>query len=75
MSQQSYRHHYIPIWYQKGFLAPGQTSFKILDMRPDLFRDAGGNVRGMGRAILNKGPDLEAGPLHHSVARPRGRRY
>lgn len=57
MSQQSYRHHYIPIWYQKGFLAPGQTSFKILDMRPDLFRDAGGNVRGMGRAILNKGPD------------------
>ncbi len=57
MNQQSHRHHYIPIWYQKGFLAPGQTSFKILDKRPDVFKDAGGNVRGFGRTILNKGPD------------------
>lgn len=57
MSQQSHRHHYVPIWYQKGFLTPGQTSFKILDKRPDVFRDASGNVRGVGRTILNKGPD------------------
>lgn len=57
MSQQSHRHHYIPIWYQKGFLAPGQTSFKILDMRPDVFKDASGKVRGTGRTVLNKGPD------------------
>lgn len=56
-SQQSLRHHYIPIWYQKGFLAPGQTSFRILDMRPEVFRDASGKVRGVGRTILNKGPD------------------
>lgn len=57
MSQQSYRHHYVPIWYQKGFLGPGQTSFKILDKHPEVFRDVGGNVRGVGRNILNKGPD------------------
>lgn len=54
-SQQSHRHHYVPVWYQKGFLAPGQTSFKILDMRPDVFKDASGKVRGHGRGILNKG--------------------
>lgn len=57
MSQQSHRHHYIPIWYQKGFLAPGQTSFKVLDKRPDVFRDDTGKVRGQGRSILNKGTD------------------
>ncbi|MFC5513669.1 DUF4238 domain-containing protein [Massilia jejuensis] len=57
MTQQSHRHHYVPIWYQKGFLGPGQTSFKILDMRPQVFRDASGKVRGQGPAILNKGPD------------------
>lgn len=57
MTQQSYRHHYVPIWYQKGFLAPGQTSFKILDLHPEVFKDAKGKVRGRGREILNKGPD------------------
>ncbi len=57
MTQQSHRHHYIPIWYQKGFLAPGQTSLKILDTRPEVFKDANGTVRGYGRTILNKGPD------------------
>jgi hypothetical protein len=57
MSQQSHRHHYVPIWYQKGFLEPGQTSFKILDKSPDVYKDSGGRVRGHGRAILNKGPD------------------
>jgi hypothetical protein len=57
MTQQSYRHHYVPIWYQRGFLAPGQTSFKILDKCPETFKDASGKVRGQGRSILNKGPD------------------
>ncbi|WP_157664498.1 DUF4238 domain-containing protein [Bordetella genomosp. 9] len=55
--QQSHRHHYVPIWYQKGFLAPGKTAFKILDMRPDVFKDDSGKVRGRGRSILCKGPD------------------
>ena len=29
----------------------------ILDMRPDVFKDAGGKIRGHGRSILNKGAD------------------
>ena len=55
--QQSYRHHYIPQWYQKGFLLDGYTSFKILDKSPDIFRNAQGMVVGSGRQIINKGPD------------------
>jgi hypothetical protein len=57
MTHQSHRHHYVPIWYQKGFLGQGQTSFKILDKRPEVFRDASNKVRGQGRAVLTKGPD------------------
>jgi hypothetical protein len=53
----SHRHHYVPIWYQKGFLGPGQTAFKILDLHPEVYRDASGKVRGQGRSILHKGPD------------------
>lgn len=56
-TQSSHRHHYIPVWYQKGFLAPGKTSFKILDMHPDQFKDASGRVRGIGPSILSKGAD------------------
>ncbi|MDP3166776.1 MAG: DUF4238 domain-containing protein [Hydrogenophaga sp.] len=57
MSKLSHRHHYVPIWYQRGFLAPGQTAFKILDLHPEEFRDETGKVRGKGRSILQKGPD------------------
>lgn len=55
--QQSYRHHYVPQWYQRGFLNEGQTAFKILDLHPDIYRDKTGRVRGHSRAILDKGPD------------------
>jgi len=55
--QQSYRHHYIPQWYQKGFLLEGRTSFKILDLYPQTFRNSKGAVVGKGRHILDKGPD------------------
>lgn len=55
--QQSYRHHYVPQWYQKGFLLKGHNSFKILDLRPEVFRDSKGVTVGKGRQILTKGPD------------------
>lgn len=55
--QQSYRHHYVPQWYQRRFLAPGSTAFKVLDRNPDVFRDKSGNVKGVARSILDKGPD------------------
>lgn len=56
-TQQSYRHHYIPQWYQKGFLLEGHTAFKVLDLSPKIFRDSKGVVVGKGRKILDKGPD------------------
>lgn len=56
-TQQSYRHHYVPQWYQKGFLLEGHTAFKVLDLSPKIFRDSKGVVIGKGREILNKGPD------------------
>ena len=55
--QQSYRHHYVPQWYQKGFLLKGHNAFKVLDLRPEVFRDSKGVVVGKGRQILTKGPD------------------
>lgn len=56
-SPQSHRHHYVPKWYQHRFLDAGQTAFKILDLKPEVFRDKSGKVRGHGRSILDKGPD------------------
>ena len=29
------RNHYVPIWYQKGFLPSGQHYLQLLDLRPD----------------------------------------
>ena len=29
------RNHYVPIWYQKGFLPPGQHYLQLLDLHPD----------------------------------------
>jgi Protein of unknown function (DUF4238) len=32
----SYQHnHYVPIWYQKRFMLPGQTRYHRLDLKPD----------------------------------------
>lgn len=55
--QQSYRHHYVPQWYQRRFLVEGHTAFKVLDMHPEVFRDGTGAIVGKGRQILRKGPD------------------
>ncbi|WP_122531513.1 DUF4238 domain-containing protein [Pseudomonas viridiflava] len=57
MEQQSHRHHYVPQWYQKRFLTPGAKAFKILDLKPEVYRDNLGRVRGVARDILDKGPD------------------
>jgi hypothetical protein len=57
MAQLSRKHHYVPQWYQKRFLGEGQTAFKILDLKPPVFKDKGDKVRGHGRSILEKGPE------------------
>jgi hypothetical protein len=33
--QQSRAHHYVPQWYQRRFLLPGQSSYHYLDLNPD----------------------------------------
>jgi len=53
--QTSFKHHYVPIWYQKRFLAPGTTAFKILDMQPDRFPLPKGGYR-TARNIIERGP-------------------
>jgi hypothetical protein len=36
MSTDQYRHnHYVPEWYQKRFMLPGQTRYRYLDLKPD----------------------------------------
>lgn len=53
-----YRHnHYVPVWYQKRFLVPGQRTNELfyLDLRPDFLVD----VRGVAfrrRALRRLGP-------------------
>jgi hypothetical protein len=56
LDQRSRDHHYVPIWYQKGFLEEGKTTFKILDLQPEVFRDESGVVRGTAKSILDRGP-------------------
>ncbi len=34
MQPKRRKHHYVPIWYQKGFLLEGQTSLYYLDLQP-----------------------------------------
>lgn len=55
MAQQSYKHHYVPEWYQKRFLAAGQTTLKILNLNPPRFHRPDGYFAN-GRQILDKGP-------------------
>src|SRR5664279_5456539 len=33
--QQSHAHHYVPQWYQRRFLLPGQSRYHYLDLNPD----------------------------------------
>jgi hypothetical protein len=32
--QQSHAHHYVPQWYQRRFMLPGQNEFFLLDLHP-----------------------------------------
>ena len=33
---QSHRHHYVPQWYQKRFIASGKDVLCYLDLKPEL---------------------------------------
>lgn len=42
MTKEYTRHHYVPQWYQKKFMLPGQTEYCYLDLYPEEFRDSKG---------------------------------
>jgi len=43
MTSTDYRHnHYVPEWYQRRFLLPGQTKYFRLDLHPDVVTSPGG---------------------------------
>lgn len=61
--KQSHAHHYVPQWYQKRFLAPGQTNYFYLDLNPEVVKWSGGShtrkaVRQMGPSICFYRDDL-----------------
>jgi len=52
--QQSHAHHYVPQWYQRRFLAAGETKYFYLDLQPETIVQSG--VSHQRRALLNWGP-------------------
>lgn len=53
---QQYRHnHYVPKWYQRRFLLPGQDRYWYLDLKPEVVTKS--QVRYTRRDLLNWGPD------------------
>lgn len=43
-STGEYRHnHYVPEWYQRRFMLPGQSRYFRLDLKPDVVTSAGGH--------------------------------
>ena len=47
--------HYVPKWYQRRFLTPGETRFRYLDLRPDRIENAPG--RKFRASLMRWGPD------------------
>jgi hypothetical protein len=56
MKQQSRAHHYVPQWYQKRFLTPGETNFFYLDLQPETVVWHGGSHRLP--AVRRRGPTV-----------------
>jgi len=54
ISQQARVHHYVPQWYQKGFLGSGQSRFHYLDLHPETV--GAGAHRHRRRHLLRWGP-------------------
>ncbi|MEG0416718.1 MAG: DUF4238 domain-containing protein [Erysipelothrix sp.] len=53
--QQSYKHHYVPEWYQKRFMLKDQTAYYRLDLFPEIIKKPNGELLKKGE-ILKKGP-------------------
>lgn len=57
MSEDYKRNHYVPVWYQKGFLCPTVPDRELhyLDLNPPTFKDGRGTIRTK-RALRRQGP-------------------
>lgn len=55
MSNEYRNNHYVPEWYQKRFLRPGEKDLCYLNLRPEVFTDPRG-VRHQDKALKRKGP-------------------
>ncbi len=53
--QQSHDHHYVPQWYQRRFLKPGQSTYNYLDLQPETIK-VGNGKEYTRRALLPWGP-------------------
>lgn len=53
--QQSYKHHYVPEWYQKRFMLKNQSAYYQLNLFPEIIKKPNGEVIKKGE-ILKKGP-------------------
>jgi hypothetical protein len=54
---KQYRHnHYVPVWYQRRFMPPGQHRYYRLDLKPDVVEK--GKVKYTRNALHHCGPDL-----------------
>lgn len=51
----SVKHHYVPQWYQKGFLEEGQTQLYVLDKSPARFPLPKGGYS-TAKDVYQKGP-------------------
>jgi hypothetical protein len=54
-TRQSHVHHYVPRWYQRRFLKPGQFKFCYLDLRPETVVSNGKSYQR--RDLLHWSPD------------------
>jgi hypothetical protein len=53
---REYRHnHYVPIWYQRRFMLPGQTRYYRLDLKPEVV--VTGPVKYTRKALHRWAPD------------------
>lgn len=53
-TQQAHIHHYVPQWYQKRFMLPGQSRYYYLDLKPETV--VSGQIQYQRRALLRWGP-------------------
>ncbi len=53
-NQQSHAHHYVPRWYQKRFLKPGQFEYSYLHLKPETIVHKG--IKHQKRSVFHRGP-------------------